>query len=149
MDFERKGGEINPEIIKHYYEFLVITDNFSTEDRFLFSFKDKISIYLQKKYLKDSNLLLTEGPLDYLDYMKWGKGKIEYEEKKLGNYLPEEFVRILISEIRRIIFYEKYSEIMLSAKGVMYLFENLDKEVFRRDFFWLKIFVFNVLKIFK
>jgi len=129
MDFERNDGEINTSIIKNYYEFLVITDNFSTEDRNLFSFKDKISIYLQKKYLKDSNSLLEESPLSYVNYLKWGVGKIKYEENKLADYLPEEFNRILISEIRRIIFFEKYNELMGSANGIFWLFEQMDRKV--------------------
>lgn len=129
MDFERNGGKINTQIIKNYYEFLVITDNFSTEDRNLFSFKEKISIYLQKKYLKDSNFLLSKTPLHYLEYLNWGSEKIDYEEDKLANYLPEEFNRILVNEIKRIIFFEKYNELMLSPYGIMWLLENLDKEV--------------------
>ena len=129
MDFERNDGEIDASTLKHYYEFLVYTENFSTEDRNLFNFKEKISFYLQKKYLKDSGLKINEGPLLYLNYLKWGVEKIEYEEKKLGNYLPEEFSRILISEIRRIIFFEKYKELMESQSGIMLLFEKFDREV--------------------
>ena len=129
MEYERNGGEINTLIIKNYYEFLVITDNFSTEDRNLFSFKDKISIYLQKKYLKDSNLMLDVTPLYYINYLKWGTEKISYEENKLANYLPEEFNKTLMSEINRIIFFEKYCDLMESENGIMWLFENNDKEV--------------------
>ena len=132
MDFERNGGEINTLIIKNYYEFLVITENFNTEDRNLFSFKDKMSIYLQKKYLNDSDLMLNESPLYYLKYLKWGTEKIENEENILANYLPEEFNKVLISEIRRIIFFEKYNDLMLSENGVMQLFENLDKDVINK-----------------
>ncbi len=131
MDFERNDGEIDTLIIKNYYEFLVLTENFSTEDRNLFNFKEKISFYLQKKYLKDSNLNLNQTPILYLVYLKWGVQKIEYEEIKLGNYLPEEFNRMLISEIRRIIFFEKYKELMESKNGIMLLFENFDREVIK------------------
>ena len=129
MNHEREGGEINTIILKNYYEFLIITDNFSTEDRNLFSFKDKISIYLQKKYLKDSNLLLNEDPLCFIKYLKWGSEKIEYEISNLANYLPEDFTKSLISEIRRIIFFEKYIELMDSSNGIMWLFDNFEKEV--------------------
>ncbi len=129
MYYERSGNEIDTEILRNYYDFLSMTENFSLEERNIFKIRNKILVFLCTNYSNNSTLQLNETNNNYVSYLIWGNKAIENENKTLLKYLPTEITSNLVSEIKKIIFYDRSSELMDAPNGILDLLENFYIEV--------------------
>lgn len=145
MNYERLGNEIDTEILKNFFDFLNQTENFGLEEKLIVKIKNKILSFLCGSYSNNSLLKFNSTNNNFVDYLNWGKFSIEYEQGTLSKYLPNDIKEHLIFEIRKIIFYDRFNELMQSPQGIKYLLENYQTEVklyFNKNFFFL-ILVFN------
>lgn len=129
MNYERLGNEIDTEILKNYFDFLTMTENFSLEERNIFKLRNKILSFLTTNYSNNSSMELKNTNNNYVNYLLWGNKTIENENITLLKYLPNEITSNLVSEIKKIIFYDRFSELMDSQYGIFNLLENYNIEV--------------------
>jgi len=129
MNYERFGNEIDTEILRNYFDFLTITENFSLEERNVFKIRNQILLFLCTNYSNNSTQQLNNTNNNYVYYLIWGNKAIENENKTLLKYLPTEITTNLVSEIKKIIFYERSSELMDAPNGIFDLLNNFDPEV--------------------
>lgn len=129
MNYERMGNEINTEILKNYFDFLNMTENFSLEERNIFKIRNKILVFLCTNYSNNSNIQFNQNNNNYVNYLNWGNKTLEKEISNLEKYLPTEISTNLVAEIKKIIFYDRFSEIMDAPNGIYNLFENFAFDV--------------------
>lgn len=129
MNAERHGNEINTDILKNYFDFLNLTENFSIEERNIFKLRNKILLYLCTNYSNNSNMHFNSLNNNYMNYLIWGNSAIESENEKLSKYLPTQITENLVCEIKKIIFYDRYSELLDSQFGIYYLLQNFNIQV--------------------
>jgi hypothetical protein len=141
MNYERLGNEIDTEILRNYFDFLTMTENFSLEERNIFKIRNKILLFLCANYSNNSSLQLNNTNNNYVSFLNWGNKAIENENKTLLKYLPSEITTNLVTEIKKIIFYERFSELMDAPNGIFNLLENYNSEVILKN-----KFLFLILK---
>ncbi len=129
MNYERLGNIINADILKNYFDFLTLTENFSLEERNIFKIRNKILIFLCSNYSNSSNIQFNDKNNNYVNYLNWGNKTLENENITLAKYLPSEISNNLLTEIKKIIFYDRYFELMDASNGIFYLFENFSNDV--------------------
>lgn len=129
MNYERLGNEIDTEILRNYFDFLTMTENFSLEERNIFKIRNKILLFLCTNYSNNSSIQLNNTSNNYVNYLIWGNKAIENENKTMLKYLPSEITINLVSEIKKIIFYDKFSGLMDAQNGIFNLLDNFNTEV--------------------
>jgi len=129
MNYERMGNEIDSEILRNYFDFLNTTENFSLEERNIYKLRNKILVFLCSNYHKNSSLQFNETNNNYINYLIWGNKAIEKENKTLVKYLPSEITINLVAEIKKIIFYDRFAELMEAPNGIIHLLDNFNIEV--------------------
>ena len=133
MNYERLGNEIDTEILKNFFDFLNQTENFGLEEKLIVKIKNKILSFLCGSYSNNSLLKFNSTNNNFVDYLNWGKFSIEYEQGTLSKYLPNDIKEHLIFEIRKIIFYDRFNELMQSPQGIKYLLENYKFQLATKD----------------
>jgi len=131
MNFERLGNEIDTEILRNYFDFQTMTENFSLEERNIFKIRNKILLFLCKNYSQNSSQQLNNTNNNYVNFLLWGNKAIENENETLLKYLPSEITSNLVSEIKKIIFHDRFPELMDAPNGIFNLLENFNSEVIK------------------